>query len=755
METKQGLFIVIEGTDGSGKTTQFELLKNRLIEAGYEVEAFDFPQYEQPSSHFVKQYLNGEYGTVDEVGPYTASLFYALDRFHAAGKIRRALKEGKVVISNRYTGSNMGHQGTKFANPEERRGYFIWLDNLEFEMLRIPRPDISFVLRVPADIAQSLVDSKTQRSYTDKKRDIHKSDLKHLERAVAVYDDLCQLFPKDFQRLDCVRNDKLLDPETVQSMLWEKISPLLPQPPQLEMPMPLSKAEDRAAAAIEQHLPEVVAGPEATAGLFALDIDDSQDYVTNPEGPVYAFTSKLSPEIIATVMNTLGRGGGNLSTSALQAFAIAAKKDAQLLGRTIDTVHNPSAKQLINQHLVITGVSSLAGRMIEQGRIASYIEPSVRNLHYAQKDITGKYKYYTPGNLDSPTREVYQKHMDTIFELYGAMLRELIDYMAAQSTTPHAHRDQAWQTSIEAESRGVLKSVLPVAATTTIGIYASAQSLQNMTRRLSGSDLAEVAAAGKALFQETSKAVPAFAGTDGDSAQDTIYQAQVRAATQSIAQKHLPETYSAPGKMAVLTDVWPRNELDIVADMLYEHSSLPLNAIRSELESWPYARKLDVFEAYIGQRQTRKNKPGRALEKVHYSWDITCEYSVFRELQRHRVVDDLEWQALTPRYGYDVPVIIEAAGLSDQFETCFDISLKLHSLLEQAGYRAEAQYAVLFGHRMRWKVTYNAREAIYIHELRTKPGSNNATSSLVGAMHAQLAEVHPLLAEACKFVGKI
>src|SRR6266545_8227835 len=219
---RKGTFIVIEGTDGSGKTTQFELLKTRLAEAGYQVETFDFPQYDLPSSYFVKQYLNGNYGTIDEVGPYTASLFYALDRYEAAPAIRKALEEGKIVLCNRFTGSNMAHQGTKFANPEERRGYFIWLDNVEFEMLKIPRPDVSFVLRLPADIAQMLVDDKAQRTYTDKKRDIHEADLAHLERALAVYDDMTQLFPKDFQRIDCVRGGKLLDIETIQTMLWQK-----------------------------------------------------------------------------------------------------------------------------------------------------------------------------------------------------------------------------------------------------------------------------------------------------------------------------------------------------------------------------------------------------------------------------------------------------------------------------------------------------------------------------------------------------
>src|SRR5687767_3694346 len=114
MHTGRGIFIAIEGADGSGKGTQFKRLATRLARAGYDVAAFDFPQYNQPSSYFVRQYLNGKYGSAEEVGPYTGSLFYALDRYEAAPLIRKALEQGKVVLTNRFVGSNMAHQGAKF-----------------------------------------------------------------------------------------------------------------------------------------------------------------------------------------------------------------------------------------------------------------------------------------------------------------------------------------------------------------------------------------------------------------------------------------------------------------------------------------------------------------------------------------------------------------------------------------------------------------------------------------------------------------
>jgi hypothetical protein len=188
--------------------------------------------------------------------------------------------------------------------------------------------------------------------------------------------------------------------------------------------------------------------------------------------------------------------------------------------------------------------------------------------------------------------------------------------------------------------------------------------------------------------------------------------------------------------------------------MLYEHSDLSLQALRAEVTTWPYQRKLDVFAAYMGERLNRRHRPGRALEKVHYSFDLVCDYGIFRDLQRHRMVDDLEWQALTPRYGYDVPKLVEEAGLSDAFEQCFDLSLQLYSVMQSSGHRLEAQYATLLGHKMRWKLTYNAREAFHFHELRTSPQGHPGYRKLVLQMHEKVAEVHPMLAEAMKFVNQ-
>ncbi len=742
---RSGLFLVVEGTDGSGKGTQFKLLVDKLQSEGYDVATFDFPQYEEPSSYFVREYLNGNYGTADEVGPYTGSLFYALDRYQAAPAIREALAQGKVVIANRFTGSNMAHQGTKFGHSEERRGYFIWLDNLEFQMLNIPRPDKSIVLRVPAETAQKLVDQKDKRSYTDKKRDIHEADLSHLKRAVEVYDDLCGLFPKDFQRIDCVRSDKLMSIEAVQDVLWKTIEPLLPAKPKAQAKVVETKLTN----------PYVTKTPEGYT-VTPTGNDFLKEAVSSTTDDVYVFNDKLTPTTIAAAMARLSRRADDMRITILDEFAAAMGKDEKLLQRVITAYGDDSVQQLVGLHLVVENASNLLTKKLEWGRLAAYLEQSTRYIYFDQKDQDNKYRYHTPAHFEGKVATKYNTTMDQVFDLYSDMVRKLTDYVRAGSDVPKAEQDIAWQGATRAQACDAIRSVLPVATKSTVGIYASGQGVENLIMNLLADELPEARITGQKLLEHARTIIPTFlerADKPERGGATIAYRANTRKAVADIAKEILPANHAGENAPVTLTKFWPRNELDLVPDMLYEHSSLPLSELRSEAAKFDYEQKHDIFTAYVGERLNRRHKPGRALENAHYSWDLVCDYGIFRDLQRHRMVDDLNWQKLTPRYGYEVPSLVEEAGLTDDFEKCFDLSLELYSFLQENGHELEAQYATLLGHRMRWKITYNAREAFHFHELRTSPQGHPGYRKLVLQMHEKLAEVHPLMAEAMKFVN--
>lgn len=212
----------MEGTDGTGKTTQFRRLISKLRRSGFRVVTFDFPRYTKPSSYFVKEYLNGRYGGWREVGAYRASLFYALDRFDAAREIRRSLAEGAIVVANRYVASNMGHQGAKISGRARRAKFFQWLGDSEYKILGVPKPDLTLIFHVPASIAQKLVDKKGAREYVGGiKRDLHEADIKHLRRAEAVYLEIAKSFPRETELIECLENGKLLSVAAIHRRVGE------------------------------------------------------------------------------------------------------------------------------------------------------------------------------------------------------------------------------------------------------------------------------------------------------------------------------------------------------------------------------------------------------------------------------------------------------------------------------------------------------------------------------------------------------
>jgi dTMP kinase len=232
MMKKKGTFIVIEGTDGSGKTEQFKRLVARLRRAGAAtgrgVATVDFPQYDKPSSYFVREYLNGKYGGWRDVGPYRASLFYALDRFDVRPLMERHLAAGRVLVANRYLPSSMGHQGAKIAGSAERSKFFRWLYDLEYNILGIPRPDLTLILHVPAAVAQKLVDQKGSREYVGgAKRDIHEADVRHLKQAERTYRSIAKTFPRDFRLVECYEKGRLLSIAEIHERVWHIVKKIL------------------------------------------------------------------------------------------------------------------------------------------------------------------------------------------------------------------------------------------------------------------------------------------------------------------------------------------------------------------------------------------------------------------------------------------------------------------------------------------------------------------------------------------------
>lgn len=171
----KGRLIVLEGTDGSGKSTQFARLCRRLDERGQRYQRLVFPQYSQPSSALIRMYLGGEFGSSPaDVNPYAASAFYAVDRYASWKKVwGEDYREGGLILADRYTTSNAVHQAVKCA-PEDRPAFLAWLDDFEHEKLGLPRPDLVVYLDMPTHQAQRLL--RERESATHTRGDIHEVD---------------------------------------------------------------------------------------------------------------------------------------------------------------------------------------------------------------------------------------------------------------------------------------------------------------------------------------------------------------------------------------------------------------------------------------------------------------------------------------------------------------------------------------------------------------------------------------------------
>jgi dTMP kinase len=197
----RGKLIAIEGIDGSGKRTQLDLLASALDARGLVTFRVSFPRYESFYGKLVGRFLNGEFGALDTVDPHLSALLYAGDRLEAKPEIGAALSSGKIVLADRYIGSNMAHQSARVP-VEQREEFIAWLRKLEYGLYELPEEDLVVFLRVPVAEADRLVGLKAARAYTQRKRDIQEADRKHLEQTALIYDRLAT--EANWARIDCI-----------------------------------------------------------------------------------------------------------------------------------------------------------------------------------------------------------------------------------------------------------------------------------------------------------------------------------------------------------------------------------------------------------------------------------------------------------------------------------------------------------------------------------------------------------------------
>lgn len=220
-----GKLIIIEAGDGSGKATQTALLYDKLTKLGQNVRKIEYPDYDSPACSPVKMYLAGQFGGhADDVNAYAASMFFAVDRYASYRmKWKQAYDEGAIILADRYTTSNMVHQGVKIDDKEQRDAYLDWLWDTEFIKMGMPIPDKVIFLNVPPTISDKLIDNRAKKSHT--KKDIHERDTAYLKKCHDVYLQMAQRYA--WEIVHCTQNDKMRDKEAIHQDIFNIVKNFL------------------------------------------------------------------------------------------------------------------------------------------------------------------------------------------------------------------------------------------------------------------------------------------------------------------------------------------------------------------------------------------------------------------------------------------------------------------------------------------------------------------------------------------------
>lgn len=218
-----GKLFVIDGTDGSGKQTQFEKIVERLKSEGKDIRVVSFPNYESESSSLVKMYLGGKFGEhAKEISPYIASTFYAADRYATyKTQLEDYYKNGGIILADRYTTANMVHQAGKIKDKTEREKFLNWLWDFEFNLYGLPIPTKAIFLNMPTEYAIKLIENRENKITHEQKKDIHERDNEHLKDA---YEAACDLVDKyNWYEVKCVIDGKIRSIEDIHEEIYNEI----------------------------------------------------------------------------------------------------------------------------------------------------------------------------------------------------------------------------------------------------------------------------------------------------------------------------------------------------------------------------------------------------------------------------------------------------------------------------------------------------------------------------------------------------
>ncbi|MEZ5176224.1 MAG: FAD-dependent thymidylate synthase [Acidimicrobiia bacterium] len=426
----------------------------------------------------------------------------------------------------------------------------------------------------------------------------------------------------------------------------------------------------------------------------------------------------------------------------------------QLYDRVFTQYGDDSVAQLGGAHIAVEQASNILTKVLEWGRLASYLEQSTRYIFY-DKQLGGRYRYHIPSEIDTVgLTDRYRHDMDRSFATYSDVVARLVEHYEALYPKADGDSDYVWRSTIRAKACDDARGLLPASTTSNVGIFASGQAYEALLVRMRSHPLQEVRMCSDLILGELRKMIPAFmkrVDVPDRGGAWSRYFTEIAEAMGNRAAVLGVEPDPAP--IVTLVDFDPHGEQKVAAAALYAHTDLPDAQIRGLVDDMTDDEIDAIFTAFVGDRTNRRHKPGRGMEQTYYRFDVLCDYGIFRDLQRHRMLT-IEWQDLTTDHGYATPPAIDDIGARAMWDEAMERAALLVEDITHSISRTVAQYAVPFASRIRFVMNLNAREAFHLIELRTQQGGHPDYRRVCQEMHRAIAEVagHRRIAEAMSFV---
>ncbi|MEZ5221242.1 MAG: FAD-dependent thymidylate synthase [Ilumatobacteraceae bacterium] len=479
------------------------------------------------------------------------------------------------------------------------------------------------------------------------------------------------------------------------------------------------------------------------------EADVLRRYFTNLDGPVFALVNlpdvvkgalfarySRSPKSLRRLF--LDEFVGDLDISADHGLdaATGLERAEELYEKVFFEYGDDSVAQLGGVHLACEQASNVLTKILEWGRLMSYLEQSTRYIGYDSR-LGGRYRYFRdPALLSSRFGTRYVGDMDRMFDAYSLLLTKVTEHVRDTVPRDPADSDFVYRQATRAKALDAVRGVLPASSLSNVGIYGSGQAFEALLLRMKAHPLPEAQHYADLMLHELRKVIPSFlrrVDVPDRGGRWVDYLADTRQRTSELVQRLFADTPVDQADAVELVDFDPAAEEKLVTAICYPHSNLPEHQLAERVRRLGTAERAALIRAAVGDRENRRHKPGRAFERVDYRFDVLSDYGAFRDMQRHRMLT-IDWQRLTPNHGYVRPELVDDAGMADVFDDAMARSAALYDALKDE-FPEQAGYAVSMAYRVRYSMQFNAREAIHLLELRSSPQGHPSYRRLALDMH--------------------